>query len=183
MIRLLDLFFSIIGLVIFFPLMAVLIIAGFLDTGSPIFKQTRVGRYQRPFVLYKFRTMKIETKSVASHLANPSYITKFGRFLRATKLDELPQLINVIKGEMSLVGPRPNLTNQLELIEVREQNDIYSVRPGITGYSQIMNIDMSTPERLADCDSRMIKNMSIARYLSIIMKTITGAGRGDAISQ
>src|SRR5690606_28614734 len=108
---------------------------------SAIFTQVRVGKNMRPFTLIKFRTMKMDTLSVASHLAPIDSITKLGKFLRKTKLDELPQLFNVIKGDMSLVGPRPNLFNQEELIAEREKLGVYDVRPGITGKAQIMNID------------------------------------------
>ncbi len=121
MIRVFDFLFSLFGIVFLFPVGVVLYIIGLFDTGSPIFIQERVGKHKRPFYLLKFRTMTKETASVASHLANKSSITKFGTFLRRTKLDELPQLINVLKGEMSLVGPRPNLFNQEELIHWQRQ--------------------------------------------------------------
>ena len=107
MIRTLDFVFSLLGLVFGFPVLLVLCVIGLFDTGSPVFRQERVGRYKKPFTLVKFRTMSVDTASVASHLASSSSITKFGHFLRRTKLDELPQLWNVLKGEMSLVGPRP----------------------------------------------------------------------------
>src|SRR5215469_1490888 len=105
--------------------------------GSPLFRQARVGRHQKPFVLVKFRTMKPGTASVASHLVDVTSITRWGRFLRQTKLDELPQLWNVLKGEMSLVGPRPCLFNQEELIRERAQRGVFEARPGITGLAQI----------------------------------------------
>ena len=112
MIRFLDIVFSLFGLVAGFPILVVLYLIGLFDTGSPLFRQERVGRYKKPFTLVKFRTMKVDTASVASHLVSSASITKFGGFLRRTKLDELPQLWNVLKGEMSLVGPRPGLFNQ-----------------------------------------------------------------------
>ena len=101
------------------PILALLWILGWLDTGSPLFRQERVGRNQKPFTLVKFRTMRPDTASVATHLADASAVTKLGHFLRRSKLDELPQLWNVLKGEMSLVGPRPCLFSQTELIEER----------------------------------------------------------------
>ncbi len=119
-IRLLDIIFSVLGLLIGVPIFCILLIIGWFDTGSPVFRQERVGRFQKPFTLVKFRTMKKDTAHVASHLASASSITPFGCFLRRTKLDELPQLWNVLKGEMSLVGPRPCLFNQAELIQERE---------------------------------------------------------------
>jgi lipopolysaccharide/colanic/teichoic acid biosynthesis glycosyltransferase len=125
--------------------------------------------------------MKVGTASVASHLASSSAITPFGNFLRRTKLDELPQLWNVLKGEMSLVGPRPCLFNQLELIDEREKRGVYAVRPGITGLAQVNEIDMSTPELLAETDARMIKNLTIGKYFSYIIQTVTGKGSGDRV--
>ena len=116
MLRFLDIFLSFLGLIIALPLIMPLSIVGYFDTGSPIFRQQRVGRHGRPFVLVKFRTMRVGTISVASYLASSSDITPFGHFLRRSKLDELPQLWNVLKGEMSLVGPRPCLLTQHQLI-------------------------------------------------------------------
>ncbi|AIW20304.1 sugar transferase [Vibrio coralliilyticus] len=181
MIRLLDLLFSVIGIILLFPVFILVLVLGYFDTGSPLFIQTRVGKNKKPFRLVKFRTMNVDTKSVASHMADRNSITKFGEFLRKTKLDELPQLINVMKGEMSLVGPRPNLFNQVELIAVREQYKVYDVVPGITGLSQVNNIDMSTPKLLAETDSVMIKNTSILNYFKLIAMTVLGSGSGDAI--
>ena len=111
-IRVLDFFLAFTGLLFTLPIIVLITIIGLFDTGSPIFIQERVGKNKRPFKLIKFRTMSVETKSVASHLANNASITKLGAFLRKTKIDEILQLINVVKGEMSLVGPRPNLFNQ-----------------------------------------------------------------------
>lgn len=180
-IRLLDIIFSVVGLLIGLPILLILIFIGWFDTGSPIFRQQRVGRNQKPFVLVKFRTMTKDTAHVASHLALASSITPFGRFLRRTKLDELPQLWNVLKGEMSLVGPRPCLFNQLELIEEREAKGVFKVRPGITGLAQINDIDMSTPELLAKTDARMIEQMNVLNYLGFIAQTVIGKGAGDRV--
>ncbi|MDD7805852.1 MAG: sugar transferase [Endozoicomonas sp. (ex Botrylloides leachii)] len=181
MIRMFDLVFALLGLVFGSPIFVVLTLIGLFDTGSPIFRQERVGRDKRPFTLVKFRTMKIDTASVASHLASSSSITHFGHFLRRTKLDELPQLWNVLKGEMSFVGPRPGLFNQKELTEARERYGIFEVRPGITGLSQINKIDMSTPELLAESDARMIAEMSASNYFKYIFQTVAGKGSGDRI--
>lgn len=180
-IRLLDIIFSIMGLLIGLPILCVLLIIGWFDTGSPIFRQQRVGRYQKPFTLVKFRTMKKDTAHVASHLASASSITPFGRFLRRTKLDELPQLWNVLKGDMSLVGPRPCLFSQHELIHEREAKGVFEVRPGITGLAQINNIDMSTPKLLAETDAQMIKQIGIVEYLYFITQTLVGKGKGDRV--
>ena len=181
MIRLLDFLFGAIGLVFGSPILLLLILIGLFDTGSPIFRQQRLGRDQKPFTLIKFRTMRVDTASVATHLANASAITPFGHFLRRTKLDELPQLWNVLKGEMSLVGPRPGLPNQLELTAAREAHGVFKVRPGITGLSQVNEIDMSTPEKLAESDAQMIANMSIKNYFKYIIMTVLGKGSGDRI--
>jgi lipopolysaccharide/colanic/teichoic acid biosynthesis glycosyltransferase len=181
LIRLLDFLFAFLGLLFCSPVLIVLIIVGYFDTGSPIFIQERVGRNKKPFNLIKFRTMTIGTASVASHLASSASITKFGYFLRKTKLDELPQLWNVLKGEMSLVGPRPNLFNQETLMHERDSKSVYDVRPGITGLAQVNEIDMSTPELLAITDAKMIESLSLTKYFKYILQTVTGSGSGDRV--
>ncbi|WP_226564818.1 sugar transferase [bacterium 19NY03SH02] len=181
MIRIIDFLAAFFGLLLLWPVLLIITIIGMFDTGSPIFIQTRVGKNKRPFDLIKFRTMSVETKSVASHLASNASITKLGAFLRKTKIDELPQLINVVKGEMSLVGPRPNLFNQEELIKEREVQGVYDVLPGITGLAQVQNIDMSTPKLLAETDKKMIDTLNVKNYFKYILMTVTGSGTGDAV--
>lgn len=181
MIRLLDFLAAFFGLLFLCPILLIVTIIGLFDTGSPIFVQERVGRNKKPFNLIKFRTMSMETKSVASHLTSTASITKLGSFLRKTKIDELPQLINVLKGEMSLVGPRPNLFNQEELIKERDCLGVYDVLPGITGLAQVQNIDMSTPELLAKTDKQMIDSFTLRDYFKYILMTATGSGSGDAV--
>ena len=181
MIRVFDFLFALLGLVFGAPIFLVLTVIGLFDTGSPIFRQKRLGRDKRPFILVKFRTMKVDTPSVASHLASTSSITLFGHFLRRTKLDELPQLWNVLKGEMSLVGPRPGLFNQEELTKARDRYGVFRVRPGITGLSQVNEIDMSTPELLAESDAMMIADMSVSNYFKYIFQTVAGKGSGDRV--
>jgi O-antigen biosynthesis protein WbqP len=181
MTRVFDLLLSFIGLVMGAPILVLLWILGWLDTGSPLFWQKRVGRHQKPFTLVKFRTMRPDTASVATHLADASAVTKLGYFLRRSKLDELPQLWNVLKGEMSLVGPRPCLLSQSELIDERESRGVFIARPGITGLAQINRIDMSTPRLLAETDALMLKEMSPRAYFTFILKTVTGSGSGDRI--
>lgn len=180
-IRLFDLVFSLLGLIVGFPVLLLLTVIGLLDTGSPIFSQERVGRNKKPFILVKFRTMKKDTASVASHLASAEAITPFGRFLRRTKLDELPQLWNVLKGEMSLVGARPCLFNQEELIAEREQRGVLAARPGITGLAQVNDIDMSTPLLLAETDQKMLENLTVGAYFKYIFMTVAGKGAGDRV--
>ncbi|HAS8519808.1 TPA: sugar transferase [Vibrio vulnificus] len=183
MIRLLDFLAAFFGLLFLWPILVVVTVIGLFDTGSPIFVQERVGRNKNSFKLVKFRTMSVDTQSVASHLASTSSITKLGAFLRKTKIDELPQLINVLKGEMSLVGPRPNLFNQEELIKEREALGVYNVLPGITGLAQVQNIDMSTPQLLAKTDREMIDTLTIKNYFKYIIMTVTGSGSGDAVKK
>jgi lipopolysaccharide/colanic/teichoic acid biosynthesis glycosyltransferase len=181
MIRIIDFLAAFFGLLFLWPILLIVVMIGLFDTGSPIFVQERVGRNKKPFKLIKFRTMSVETKSVASHLASNASITKLGNFLRKTKIDELPQLINVVKGEMSLVGPRPNLFNQEELIKERDALGVYDVLPGVTGLAQVQNIDMSTPALLAKTDKQMIDTLTIKNYFKYIIMTATGSGSGDAV--
>lgn len=181
MLRLLDFIFSLVGLVLGAPFLMIIYLVGLFDTGSPLFLQERVGRNQIPFTLVKFRTMRPDTASVASHLADASAITPLGAFLRRTKLDELPQLWNVLKGEMSLVGPRPCLFNQTDLIKERAARAVFDSRPGITGLAQVSNIDMSTPALLAETDAKMLALLTVADYFSYIIQTVSGKGAGDRI--
>ena len=181
MLRLLDFIFAFFGLLFLWPIFLIIMVFGYFDTGSPLFFQTRVGKNKKPFTLVKFRTMPVDTASVATHLVEASSVSKFGSFLRKTKLDELPQLINVLKGEMSLVGPRPNLFNQVELIEERDKRKVYNVRPGITGLAQINEIDMSNPTQLAEWDQKMIQKMTVKNYFTYILATVTGSGSGDRV--
>ncbi len=181
MIRVFDFLFAFLGLTLGSPVLMLIYIIGLFDTGSPIFRQRRVGRYRKPFMLVKFRTMRVDTAAVASHLADSSSITRLGSFLRRSKFDELPQLWNVLKGEMSLVGPRPCLFNQTELIKERESKEVFIARPGITGLAQVNKIDMSTPKLLAATDAHMLKVMSINNYFKYIFMTIGGKGSGDVV--
>ena len=181
MIRLFDFIFSFFGILFLSPVMLVLYVIGLFDTGSPIFKQERVGIHKKPFNLFKFRTMNVNAEQVATHLADTSEITKFGAFLRSSKFDELPQLFNVLKGDMSLVGPRPNLFNQTELIEERDSRGVYNSKPGITGLAQINEIDMSTPRELAIKDAEMLESLTVSDYFKYIFATVGGKGQGDRV--
>jgi len=179
--RIFYILFSIVGLVILFPIFIVIMLIGYLDTGSPFFRQVRLGRAKQPFRLMKFRSMHINASSVATHLASASSITPFGGFLRKSELDELPQLWNIFMGDMSFVGPRPNLFNQEELIHERDLRDVYAVRPGITGLAQINKIDMSTPQLLAETDAKMVQELNTLGYFKYIFLTVFGKGFGDRI--
>jgi O-antigen biosynthesis protein WbqP len=179
--RVFDVFLAAFGLLLILPLLIVLYIFGILDTGIPLLRQERVGRHRIPFVLLKFRTMRLDTAYVASHLVSSTSITPLGSVLRRTKLDELPQLWNVLLGDMSLVGPRPCLPNQHELIEAREARGVHLARPGITGLAQVNGIDMSTPNLLADTDAQMLADLTLKRYFKYIFLTIVGNGFGDKV--
>ncbi len=183
LIRFFDLFFAFCGLIVGFPLFFIVLVAGYFDTGSPVFLQKRVGRKGKGFTLIKFRTMAVNTVSVATHLASQSSVTPLGSFLRKFKIDELPQLINVLKGEMSFVGPRPCLFNQNELIEERKKRGVLDVLPGITGLAQVNKIDMSTPRLLAETDASMIEKISLKNYFYYIFMTVAGKGGGDRIKK
>jgi lipopolysaccharide/colanic/teichoic acid biosynthesis glycosyltransferase len=183
MIRIFDFLFSLIGIIILFPVMLFLYVLGLFDTGSPLFFQHRMGKNKKTFTLVKFRTMHKDSVSKATHLMSKSSVTPLGGFMRKTKLDELPQLFNVVLGDMSLVGPRPNLLNQDELISFREKLNVYSVRPGITGLAQINEIDMSTPELLAETDAKMINTLDFGMYISLIIQTGFGKGSGDRLNK
>lgn len=182
-IRFFDILFSVLGLAVGMPVLLLIALIGCFDTGSPLFRQVRVGRNSKPFVLVKFRTMRLDTQSIATHLVNATAITPFGRFLRRSKLDELPQLWNVLMGDMSLVGPRPCLPSQVELISERELRGVFRMRPGITGLAQVNDIDMSDPVKLAEVDKQMLDNLSTFRYFSLILQTMTGKGSGDRVRE
>jgi len=171
-IRIFDFLFSLIGLIFLSPLLILLWVIGLLNNSSPLFMQRRAARNLKSFILIKFRTMPIKTRSAGTHLIKDIKLTSFGYFLRRTKLDEIPQLFNVLLGDMSLVGPRPCLFNQKKLISERKKREVFKVRPGITGLAQISGINMKTPTLLAKTDQKMIKNMSLYNYFSFIIKTI-----------
>ena len=171
-------FFCMPALFVFLPIIAILISAD--SPGPVLFKQKRVGLGQHQFMLYKFRTMKSGTGDLPSHVAGEQNITAVGKWLRRTKLDELPQLINVLKGEMSFVGPRPCLPTQTELVQARAALGVFNVRPGITGAAQIEGLDMSNPAKLAQKDAQYCMNVSLLLDLWIVWATATGRGAGDA---
>ena len=180
--RMFDVFLSLIGLVFLSPLLiAVFFLSIIFQSGSPLFMQKRVGRDEKIFTLIKFRTMKPETGWMGTHEVSPNQVTAWGRLLRKSKIDELPQLWNVLKGEMSLVGPRPCLTSQGELISFRRKLNVFNVRPGITGLAQIRGIDMSNAEFLAQTDAGMIRSMSVFGYFNYIVLTLCGWGFGDKV--
>jgi lipopolysaccharide/colanic/teichoic acid biosynthesis glycosyltransferase len=173
MIRFFDFIFSLIGLIFLLPLLIFIFIILLFDNGSPVFLQRRIGQKLKSFVLIKFRTMPINTRSAGTHLVKNIKLSIVGHFLRKTKIDEIPQLLNVFLGNMSLVGPRPCLLNQKKLIKERKKRGVFKVKPGITGLSQISGINMKTPTLVAKTDQKMIKEISLIKYFYYIFKTIT----------
>jgi O-antigen biosynthesis protein WbqP len=149
--------------------------------GPAFFRQTRVGKNESKFTLFKLRTMFAETPDVPSHEAAGAMITPVGRVLRKLKLDELPQIWNVLVGEMSFVGPRPCLASQAELIQARRALGVFAVRPGITGLAQVTGVDMSSPVKLAQLDHRYIQEMSVVTDVKLLIATAVGKGTGDAV--
>ena len=172
MIRIFDFLFSLIGLIFLSPLIILIFFIGLFDSGSPLFIQSRVGYNLKSFSLIKFRTMPKGVRSAGKHLIKDIKLSSFGFFLRRTKIDEIPQLINVLFGDMSLVGPRPCLFNQKKLISERKKRGVFKVKPGITGLAAINGINMKTPTLLAKTDQKMIKDMSLYNYFYYIFKTI-----------
>ena len=172
MIRFLDFVFAVMGIIILLPIFILIWIIGLFENGSPIFTQTRIGYLQKNFTLIKFRTMKKDTISVATHLVKDPVITRYGIFLRKTKFDEIPQLWNVLIGDMSFVGPRPCLLNQTKLISERKKRGVFKFRPGITGLAQISGITMRTPTLLAKTDFEMNKKMNLYYYFYYLLKKL-----------
>jgi len=170
------------GLIVLMPVM---LIIGYLvsrsSPGGALFVQARVGRSEKTFDCYKFRTMAHGAPVAGSHEVAASWVTPIGKRLRSLKLDELPQLFNVLRGDMSLVGPRPCLPNQAEVIAARRAHNVFAIRPGITGIAQLAAVDMSMPEKLAEVDSRYMQNRSFLGDLRIIAATVLGGGAGDAL--
>jgi len=166
------------------PLCLALMIAIRLESpGSPLFVQRRVGRAQRPFAMLKLRTMRAGTPDRASHEVSPARITATGALLRRLKLDELPQLWNVLAGHMSLIGPRPCLPNQTELVAERAARGLFAIRPGVTGPAQLAGVDMSEPRRLAEVEAAYFAHSRTLRNdVGLLVRTFAGGGRGDAVT-
>lgn len=177
-----DVAFASVGLCLSLPVLLVLGLAiRATSLGPAIFVQPRVGRRERVFNCYKLRTMRAGTLSAATHLVSASSVTKLGHVLRRLKIDELPQLWNVLKGDMSLVGPRPGLPSQTELLLARRMRGVPAVRPGITGPGQVEGVDMSEPARLADLDASYAAAPTVSAYLRLIILTLLGHGQGDRV--
>ena len=181
MIRLMDFVAALFGIIVLSPFILLIALILFFEHRKPFFIQKRVGKNMVEFTLIKFRSMSPKAANLPTHEISADLITRTGKFIRASKLDELPQLWNVLKGEMSLVGPRPCLPTQEELINERQVLGVFKLRPGITGPAQVKNIDMSTPTKLALEDSQMVGNLTLASYLKYILMTVTGSGQGDKV--
>jgi lipopolysaccharide/colanic/teichoic acid biosynthesis glycosyltransferase len=180
----LDIFASAFGLVVFSPvLLATWCLIKMQGDGPGIFAQERVGRYGRAFTCYKFRTMAVGTVQAGTHEVSGSSVTPLGSRLRRFKIDELPQLWNVLKGDMSLVGPRPCLPSQEELVKRRSDAGVLDVRPGISGLAQVNGIDMSNPEQLVEWDARYIALRGLILDIKLILQTVRGGGRGDRVAK
>jgi lipopolysaccharide/colanic/teichoic acid biosynthesis glycosyltransferase len=166
------------------PVCLALIIAIRIESpGSPLFLQRRIGQNQRPFTMLKLRTMHAGTPDRASHEVSPARITALGALLRRLKLDELPQLWNVLVGDMGLVGPRPCLPCQAELVAERSLRGLFAIRPGVTGPAQLAGIDMSEPRRLADVEAEYFsRSRTIWNDVELLVRTLAGGGRGDAVT-
>jgi O-antigen biosynthesis protein WbqP len=183
--RLIDIILSLIGLIILSPILLILILAIKLDSKGPVlFKQKRVGIYKTHFNILKFRTMKINTpKDTPTHLLqNPEqYITKMGKFLRKTSLDELPQIWNIFLGNMSIIGPRPALWNQYDLIEERAKYGANDVLPGLTGWAQINGRDEIPIEVKAQLDGEYVEKISFWMDVKCFFGTIVSVVKSDGV--
>ncbi|MBI9014100.1 MAG: sugar transferase [Clostridiales bacterium] len=182
-----DFLLSLIGLIILLPVFLLLIIAIKLDSKGPVlFKQKRVGKDKSYFMILKFRTMRIDTpQDTPTHLLeNPDqWITKVGKFLRKTSLDELPQIINILKGEMSIIGPRPALWNQYDLIAERDKYQVNDILPGLTGWAQINGRDELPIDVKAKLDGHYVDNMNILFDAKCFGGTIISVLKSDGIQE
>lgn len=182
--RIFDFLSSLFVIIIAAPIFIITALAIKTESKGPIiFKQKRPGINNTIFDIYKFRSMKIDTPNVATDLIEPSaYITKSGKFIRRTSIDELPQLFNILKGDMSVVGPRPALYNQYELIEKRTKKDVHLVKPGLTGLAQVMGRDNITDDQKVQYDKYYVDNQSFLLDMFIIYKTIKNTITSEGVS-
>lgn len=181
----LDFLLSFIGLIILFPFFIIFSILIKLESKGPIFfKQERIGKDKKHFKIYKFRTMRVDTpKDMPTHMLSgaESYITKFGGFMRKTSIDELPQLINILKGEMAIIGPRPALWNQDDLIEERDKYNANSIKPGLTGWAQVNGRDELEIPLKAKYDGEYLKKMSFIFDVKVFFKTVIKVFKHDGV--
>lgn len=182
--RLFDIFSSLYAIIIFSPVLVLVSLAIKLESKGPIvFKQDRPGLENKLFKIYKFRSMRQDTPNVATDkLDSSDYITKTGKFIRRTSLDELPQLFNIVKGDMAVVGPRPALYNQYELIAKRTNVNVHLVKPGLTGLAQVMGRDDNSDDQKVLYDKFYIENQSFKLDMYILYKTIKNTISSEGIS-
>ncbi|KAB2477472.1 sugar transferase [Bacillus cereus] len=185
--RIIDFIISLIGLIVLSPIIIILIFCIKIDSKGPVlFKQRRIGKEKKEFYILKFRTMRIDTpKDTPTHLLEDpeKYITKIGRFLRKTSLDELPQILNIIRGEMSIVGPRPALWNQYDLIQERDKHEANDILPGLTGWAQINGRDELPIDIKASLDGEYAKKLSIAFDVQIFFKTLISVVKSEGVKE
>ncbi|ELC8354183.1 sugar transferase [Clostridium perfringens] len=184
--RIFDFTMSLIAIIVFSPLIIIISLLVKLTSNGPVFfKQRRIGKDNEEFYILKFRTMKVDTPNVATHLLkDPSvFITPVGKFLRKTSLDELPQLINILKGEMSIVGPRPSLYNQYDLKEMRTEVGVHKLVPGLTGWAQINGRDEIPLEEKVDLDKEYMNMQSLWMDIKIIFMTIFKVAKSEGVSE
>tara|TARA_R110000787_G_scaffold52361_7_gene123329 strand:+ start:448 stop:1656 length:1209 start_codon:yes stop_codon:yes gene_type:complete len=182
--RSLDLTFALVVTMFFWWLLVIIWALVRIGSDGPgIFAQERVGRNGQPFTCYKFRTMETGTAHLGTHEVSASSVTRLGAVLRKLKLDELPQIINIFRNEISLIGPRPCLPVQRELVEARHRLGVLALKPGISGLAQVNGVDMSDPEKLANLDARYLALQSLLLDLKIIVATALGSGNGDRVAK
>lgn len=186
--NILDFLFALILLILLSPLFMIIAIISKIEEpdGTVYFKQERAGIYNRPFLCYKFRSMKMSAPQNAStwELEHPEdYITPLGKFLRKTSLDELPQLINILRGEMSFIGPRPVILKEQELLTLREKNGAYVAKPGITGLSQISGRDNLPPKLKAETDGKYAEDITFINDLKILFMTIPKVLSSEGVTE
>lgn len=170
--RAVDVVASLAVIVVLSVVLVLLALAARLSSPGPaIFRQTRVGRDGRPFTLLKFRSMPVDTGDIASDRIDAVAIRPFGRLIRRTNLDELPQLFNILRGDMSLIGPRPSLPSQTELVELRRANGALGCRPGLTGLAQVNSFDGMTIAQKAAWDGRYAARITLVRDIAIVWRT------------
>jgi O-antigen biosynthesis protein WbqP len=163
-----------IGLLLMLPLLLIASFFIYLEDGLPLFfKQQRLGLHKKLFTIYKIRTLIKHTPDIGTHELEDSYKLRVGKVIRALKLDEFPQLLNVLKGQINLIGPRPGLESQIELAQARAELSIFNSKPGITGLAQVLGYDMENPVKLAEIDKVYIINKSVALDIVILIATFT----------
>ena len=159
-------------LVLMIPIMALASLLIFFEDGLPIFfRQERLGKNKKIFTIYKIRTMKNDAPQLGTHAVSKIFLLRIGKLIRKIKLDEFPQLLNVIKGDINLVGPRPGLPNQELLLGFRSEREVFNIKPGITGLAQVMGYDMSNPKKLSEVDELYVRNKSLKIDALILLAT------------